>query len=73
MDGSEHLFDLDHDPREEHDRIKDDSHQALLVQCRTRLIKLLANRPEGFSDGSKLVAGRPYPPLQRTATSTTPR
>lgn len=24
----------------------------------------LANRPEGFSDGHKLVVGRNYPPLQ---------
>jgi len=66
LDGSEHLFDLDHDPREERDVVNADSHRALLLQCRSRLIKLLANRPEGFSDGNKLIAGRPYPPLQKT-------
>ena len=29
-----------------------------------RLVKQLANRPEGFSDGTNLIPGRPYPPLQ---------
>jgi len=70
LDGSEHLFDLDHDPREERDLTRDDSHRMLLLECRTRLIKLLANRPEGFSDGAKLIADRPYPPLQKITSVT---
>jgi hypothetical protein len=64
LDGSEQLFDLDKDIREEHDLTQDPAHRALLEQCRARLVRLLVNRPEGFSDGSKLIAGRPYPPLQ---------
>jgi arylsulfatase len=64
LDGSEQLFDLDKDIREEHDLSQDPAHRALLEQCRARLVHLLVNRPEGFSDGSKLIAGRPYPPLQ---------
>jgi arylsulfatase A-like enzyme len=69
LDGREQFFDLDHDPREEHDLVYDDSSGILLAQCRKRLVKVLAGRPEGFSDGMKLIAGRPYPPLQRTMAS----
>jgi len=28
------------------------------------MVAQLAGRPEGFSDGTKLIPGRPYPPLQ---------
>ena len=71
LDGTEHLFDLDKDPREEHDLAKVASERALLQQWRARMVKQLANRPEGFSDGTKLIPGRPYPALQarlKTAT-----
>lgn len=64
LDGSEQLFNLDNDPREEHDLSKISAEQITLVKWRERLVKELANRPEGFSDGKKLIAGRPYPPLQ---------
>jgi arylsulfatase A-like enzyme len=63
-DGREHLFDLERDLREEHDLAPDASQQALLQQWRARLVERLAPRPEGFSDGVALIAGRPYPPLQ---------
>lgn len=66
LDGSEQLFDLDRDALEEHDLAKDPSHRVLLESWRARLIKQLAHRPEGFSDGTKLIPGRPYPPLQAT-------
>lgn len=62
--GKELLFDLDSDPREEHDLAADASHGDLLARWRKLLIKRLAPRPEGFSDGERLIAGRPYPPLQ---------
>ncbi len=65
LDGSEQLFDLEKDIHEQHDLAKAPAHQELLQQCRARLVRLLANRPEGFSDGAKLIAGRPYPPLQK--------
>jgi arylsulfatase len=64
VDGTEHLFDLAKDPREEHDLAKVTSQRALLEQWRARMVKELAMRPEGFSDGSNLIPGRPYPPLQ---------
>jgi len=62
-DGAEQLFDLEADPREEHELSKDPSRGAALTQWRARLVARLAGRPEGFSDGSQLIAGRPYPPL----------
>jgi arylsulfatase A-like enzyme len=63
VDGRELLFDLDQDPREEHDLSQDASRTDLLRQWRRLLIARLATRPEGFSDGQTLIAGRPYPPL----------
>jgi len=66
LDGTEQLFDLDKDPREERDLAKSDSQRAELEKWRAKLVKRLAGRPEGFSDGTRLVAGRPYPPLQNS-------
>ncbi len=60
LDGREHLFDLEDDPREEKDLSIDVSHKALLERWRMRLVERLANRPEGFSKDGELVAGRPY-------------
>ena len=64
LDGTEHLFDLAKDPHEEHDLAKVASQSALVQQWRARLVTKLAKRPEGFSDGTSLIPGRPYPPLQ---------
>jgi arylsulfatase A-like enzyme len=64
LDGTEHLFDLDHDPREEHDLSKVADQLEKLERWRARLVQRLATRPEGFSDGTKLISGRPYPALQ---------
>jgi arylsulfatase A-like enzyme len=60
-DGSEQLFDLAQDPAEEHDI----SRTPAVEPWRRRLVERLAGRPEGFSDGTNLVAGRPYPALQK--------
>ncbi|MFO7776188.1 MAG: sulfatase-like hydrolase/transferase [Candidatus Hydrogenedentota bacterium] len=67
-DGSEQLFDLDEDPREEHDLAQSADHETLLQQWRETLIERLEPRPEGFSDGEQLIAGRPYPPNMPEAT-----
>lgn len=64
LDGTEYLFDLDNDPREERNLVKLAGHRETLKQWHTRLVQRLAKRPEGFSDGEKLIAGRPYPALQ---------
>ena len=61
--GEEQLFDLDKDPREEHDLARDAAQGELLEPWRARMVERLAERPEGFSDGKRLIPGRPYPPL----------
>ena len=63
LDGKEQLFDLDQDIREEHDLAPVEGERNKLIKWRMRIVKRLAGRHEGFSDGSKLIAGRPYPPL----------
>ncbi len=63
LDGREHLFDLQEDPQEEHDLAADPSQNDLLTKWRNLLVQRLAQRPEGFSDGERLIPGRPYAPL----------
>ncbi len=67
-DGRELLFDLDQDSREEHDLAADPTRADLLAKWRQLLIQRLAPRPEGFSDGKRLISGRPYPPLNAGVT-----
>jgi arylsulfatase A-like enzyme len=62
-DGTEHLFDLDEDPGEERDLSGIAAHQPMLETWRSRLVQRLAERPEGFVKDGRLVAGRPYRPL----------
>lgn len=64
-DGTEQLFDLDADIKEEHNLATVGSSKAVLKQWRTRLIKRLADRPEGFSDGQRLIAGKEYRPQNK--------
>lgn len=66
LDGKEHLFDLEEDPHEEHD-LAANAEDPVLEQWRRRLVERLAGRPEGFSDGQRLIPGRPYPPIQAAA------
>lgn len=66
-EGAEQLFDLDADPREEHDLARDADHRDELQRWRRRMVERLAPRPEGFSDGERLIPGRPYPPVQAGA------
>jgi len=61
--GREHLFDLEQDPREERDLASDADRHEALNEWRAVLIDRLALRPEGFSDGVRLIFGRPYPAL----------
>ena len=63
--GREQVFDLAADPHEEHDLALQPGHRELLERWRGRLVRRLARRPEGFSDGQKLITGRAYPALQK--------
>lgn len=57
-DGREHLFDLVTDPNELHDLA--DEQPERTASWRVRLIERLRERPEGFVQDGRLVAGRPY-------------
>ncbi|MCG3148669.1 MAG: Arylsulfatase [Verrucomicrobiae bacterium] len=56
--GREQLFDLVNDPHETRDLAGDGARVSV---WRKRLIQELKKRPEGFTDGKRLRAGRPYP------------
>ncbi len=62
-EGEEQFFDLRDDPTETHDLSGDPSHVSRIDLWRARLIEELEGRPEGFSDGSRLVPGRRYEPV----------
>ncbi|MBA2277318.1 MAG: arylsulfatase [Chloroflexia bacterium] len=60
--GHEQLFDLDIDPHELHDLASDPAATDRLAHWRHLLIAELAGREEGFTDGSRLIPGRPVDP-----------
>jgi arylsulfatase A-like enzyme len=57
--GVEQYFDLENDSQELSDRIHDPDRQARIAVLRQFLVNELTGRPEGYSDGQKLIAGRP--------------
>ena len=57
--GDEQLFDLDADPNELHDLAGETDSAERVALWRGRLIERLRGRPEGFTDGERLIAGRP--------------
>jgi arylsulfatase A-like enzyme len=59
-DGREQFFDLADDPRECRNLIDDPTRQARIAEWRERLVAELRNRPEGFTDGERLIPGRAY-------------
>ena len=58
--GAEQLFDLREDPQELTDLATHSDHRKQLEQWRARLIERLTGRPEGFTDGERLIPGRLY-------------
>ncbi|HOS43915.1 MAG TPA: arylsulfatase, partial [Armatimonadota bacterium] len=72
-DGREQFFDLTEDPRECRNLIADPARQERISWWRARLIDELRARPEGFTDGERLIPGRPYravlPPAQPSSSS----
>jgi arylsulfatase A-like enzyme len=59
-DGEEQFFDLTTDPNELHNLISDGAYQEPVKMWRRLLIDELKERPEGFSDGERLIPGRRY-------------
>jgi arylsulfatase A-like enzyme len=62
-DGTEQLFDLQNDPHECSDLATTVDRSAEVQSWRQRMIEQLVDRPEGFSDGTRLIPGRPYADL----------
>ncbi len=60
-DGKEQFFDLSTDPVENYNLINNSKEQNRISYWRKLLINELKDRPEGFTDGKKLIPGRPYP------------
>ena len=55
--GREQLFNVENDPGELHDLAADPAYAEELAGWRARLVQTLAGRPEGFSDGERLIPG----------------
>ena len=58
--GTEHLFDLERDPHETRDLALESEARDRLQPWREKLIDLLRDRPEGFTEGENLIPGRPH-------------
>ena len=58
--GEEQLFNLTDDPGERRNLAADPDNADLVALWRSRLIERLNGRPEGFTDGTHLIAGRPH-------------
>jgi arylsulfatase A-like enzyme len=67
--GLEQLFDLVSDPGELKDLAQQPECEARVAAWRPRMIKQLDGRPEGFTDGEKLIPGREHVPVPRPAGS----
>ena len=50
---------MERDPRETRNRIENPEAQERITQLRGMLIRELAGRQEGYSDGKSLVVGKP--------------
>lgn len=57
--GREQLFCLRTDPTELRDLAAGEAHRASLEELRRELARQLKGREEGYSDGARLIAGRP--------------
>ena len=57
--GREQYFRLDKDPKELHDAIEEPDCQERVAHLRSLLIQELTGREEGYTDGLRLIPGRP--------------
>ena len=56
--GREQYFDLSKDPFERHDKIDDPACSKRIAYLRSLLMQELREREEGYTDGSRLIAGQ---------------
>ena len=61
--GEEQLFDLAKDRLELRDLARDPAQGRSCAKWRRRLVRLLAKRPDGFSDGKKLLRREWWSPV----------
>ena len=61
--GEEQLFDIGEDRRELNDLASDPANADEVTLWRNRLIELLAGRPDGFSDGTRLLKREWWSPV----------
>jgi len=69
-EGREQFFDLVEDPHECCNLAGRPEHAERIGRWRQRLIEELTGRPEGFTDGSRLIPGRPYQPVLNSGPTT---
>jgi len=60
-DGREQFFNLDEDPQECRDLSNVAESAERVAWWRSQLAQVLKSRPEGFSDGVRLISGQPFP------------
>lgn len=60
--GEEQFFDLEKDPQELKNIVDDQAYKGKIKERREQLIKELAGREEGYSDGEKLIVGQQAKP-----------
>jgi len=65
-DGREQFFRLTADPQECHDLARKPEETGRMAYWRGALINKLKNRSEGFTDGTRLIPGRPYQAVRQT-------
>ncbi|MFC1716474.1 arylsulfatase [Candidatus Poribacteria bacterium] len=71
-DGREQFFHLTDDPTECHNLVAVPEEAERLSHWRGLLVEELRNRAEGFTDGARLIPGRPYPALCQSDTTKYP-
>ena len=57
--GEELYFDLERDPHETHNAVRDPDRVRRVDQLRGWLVQALSGREEGYTDGARLIPGRP--------------
>ena len=60
QDGREQFFDLTEDPQETRNLIDAPEQVDRIARWRSQMVRTLRDRPEGFSDGERLIPGCPY-------------
>jgi arylsulfatase A-like enzyme len=68
--GREQFFDLAADPQERRDLLRTPAGEARAARWRNALVQELTGREEGFTDGTRLIAGRPVLPCLQSVLPT---